>query len=276
MQKEEKQHKIFVIGFFLIVIVVLWFLVKPFVSGWQSRQKNSAERKANEEILKAPSIMPDDLFKKIEGKSEIFLVDISNPEDFSRGHIAESVNTPAEMLNRDFLNNLGATETADVFIINQGNNLEELAIAVNEAISAGFSNAKYLRGGISGWREKGYPLVSSGGSENDRAKVKKITFDEIKKEAETNPDLLQFLDVREQGAFSKEHIIGSINIPISELESKRGEVPILKKIIVYGDNENESFQAAVILFDLNFFNAYQMSGSIEEWKASGGNTESRI
>ena len=52
------------------------------------------------------------------------------------------------------------------------------------------------------------------------------------------------------------------------------KLPVAKKIIVYGANENESFQAAVTLFDLNFFNVYQMDGGIDEWKAAGGNVKS--
>jgi rhodanese-related sulfurtransferase len=148
-----------------------------------------------------------------------------------------------------------------------------LATVTNKIVADGFVNTKYLRGGIPGWMEKGFPLVSWGGSEEDNAKVKKITIDEIKNDAAANPDSLQFLDVRGKDNFAKEHIIGALNIPLSDLETRKNEIPVVKKIIVYSANESESFQAAVVLFDLNFFNVYQLDGGINEWKAADGNTQ---
>jgi len=272
-QKDKNQHSIFVIGFSLIVLLLFWLLLKPLVSNWKGGQANKDEQKANEEILKAPSVMPDDLFKKMQNKSKIFLADISRPEEFSRDHIATSVNIQADKLDKDFFVALGADRTADIFIVNQGDNLVDLATKVNEMISQGFVNTKYLRGGISGWREKGYPLVSSGNSDENNAKVKKITIDEIKNDSQITPEILQFLDVRSKDDFAKEHIVGAMNIPLSELETREKEIPALKKIIVYGSNEDEGFRAAVTLFDLNFFNIYQMDGGIEQWKAAGGNIE---
>ena len=274
MQNEKNQHRVFVFGFLLIALVVLGFLLKPVVMNWKDGQKNQTERLANAEILKAPSVMPDDLFQMIQNKSKIFLVDISTPDDFKKGHIALAVNVPVEKLDKNFLASLGAEKTANIFIVNQGSDLAALATVTNKIVSDGFVNAKYLRGGVPGWIEKSFPLVSLGGSEEDSAKVKKITINEIKKDAESNPDLLQFLDVRGKDDFAKEHIVSAISIPLSELEARKNDVPAVKKMIVYGANMDESFQAAVALFDLNFFNVYQMDGGIDEWKAAGGNMAS--
>ncbi len=274
MQSEEKQQKIFAVGFSVIVIIILFFLLKPFVLDRESNQKEQNEQKANAEILKAPSVMPEDLFGKIQDKSKIFLIDVSSQEDFKRGHIEKAVNVSLEGLNGDFLKIIGAEKTADIFVMNQGDNLAELAAGVNKIIADGFVNSKYLRGGISGWREEGYPLVSLGGSEADDVKVKKITIDEIRKDVETGPEFIQFLDVREKDSFAREHIFRAINIPFPELETRKSEISSLKKIIVYGEDEEKAFQAAVALFDLNFFNVWQLEGGIEDWKAAGGNVES--
>jgi len=274
MSNENKQYRVFVVGFSLIVVVILAFLLKPLFSNWKNREKNLAEQKVNEEILKAPSITADELFQKIQDKSKIFLVDISASDDFKRGHIALAKNMPAENLNKDFFRESGVDAAADIFIVNQGGDLAALAQTTNRVVADGFANAKYLRGGIADWREQGYPLVSAGGSEEDNAKVKKITIDEIKKDAGTNPLSLQFLDVRDKNSYAAEHIVGAINVPLGEIEAEKNNIPALKKVIVYGSNDDESFQAAVALFDLNFFNIYQMQGSIEDWKAAEGNTAS--
>jgi rhodanese-related sulfurtransferase len=274
MQNEKNQHKIFVVGFSLVVIIIFWFLLKPLFSNWKGGQSSKGEQKANEEILKAPSIMPEDLLKAVQDKSKIFLADISRSDEFNRGHIATAVNVQADKLGKSFFVDLGADRTSNIVIVNQGDNLTDLATAVNKIVSDGFVNAKYLRGGIPGWQEKGYPLVSSGGAGENSAKVKNITIDEIKKDAEITPTLLQFLDVRGKNDFAKEHIVGAINLSLSELETRKSEIPVLKKTIIYGSNENEGFQAAAVLFDLNFFNVYKMNGGIEDWKAAGGKVTS--
>ncbi len=274
MQNEKNQHKIFVVGFSLVIIIILWFLLKPLVLNLKGGQSSKDEQKANEEILKAPSTMPEDLLKAVQDKSKIFLADISGPDEFNRGHIATAVNVQADKLDKSFFVVLGADRTSNILIVNQGDNLTDLATVVNKIVSDGFVNAKYLRGGIPGWQEKGYPLVSSGGSGEDSAKVKNITIDEIKKDAEITPALLQFLDVRSKNDFAKEHIVGAINLSLSELETRKSEIPVLKKTIIYGSNENDGFQAAAVLFDLNFFNVYKMNGGIEDWKAAGGKVTS--
>lgn len=273
MQNEKRQNKVFAAGFLLIAVVILVFLLKPLVLKWRDKQKNTSEQKINAEILKAPSVMPGDVFAKIQAKSKIYLVDVSAPEDFKRGHIAMSVNAPMEKLDGEFFKSIGADSAADIFITNQGSDLAQLASAVNKMVSAGFVNAKYLRGGIAGWKEQGFPIVSSGGSESDSAKVKKISIDEAKKYAGENSGAVQFLDIRGGDSFSAGHIAGATNIPIGKIEAEKDKVSVLKKVVVYGSSDRESFQAAVALFDLNFFNIYQLQGTLEDWKAAGGKIE---
>lgn len=271
MKNEKDQHRVFVVGFTLIVLVLLGFILKPVLINWKDGKKDQEEQKANAEILKAPSIMPEDVFKKVRDKSKIYIIDISSPEDFKRGHIAMAFSASPEKMDKEYLKQMGAEKTSDIFIMNQGSDLARLATLVNKTISEGFVNVKYMRGGIADWSEKGFPLVSLGASETDSAKVKTITIDEIKRDAEKAAELLQFLDVRGNNEFAKEHVVGAINIPLSEIEKRKNEVPAVKKTIVYGANESEGFQAAVSLFDMNFFNIYQMQGGLEQWKDAGGN-----
>lgn len=273
MKTEKNQSKIFVVGFSIIFLIVVGFFLKPLLTDWKNNQKESEEKRANEEILKAPSIMPEDLAKLLKENSKIFLLDISSETDFKKGHITNSYNLSSEKLSDDYFKKIGAGKTSSIFVINNGENLANLAAATNKIISLGFVNAKYLRGGIIGWKEKGYPLVSFGGSKEDIAKVKKISISEIKEDSETDDGIFQFVDVRSEKYFSAERIVGAINIPVEEIEKRNNEISALKKVIVYGDSEEDSFQAAVSLFDLNFFNIYQLDGTLENWKEAGGNVD---
>jgi rhodanese-related sulfurtransferase len=274
MRNEKNQSNVFVYGFLLIILVVLWFFLKPVVLSWKNSSKIDPEKAANAEILKAPSIMPSDLFQMIQDQKKVFLIDISSVNDFDRGHIATSLNASADKIDSDFFKTIGAEKTASIFLINQGNNdLAGLAKATNVVVAAGFVNAQYLRGGIAGWREEGYPLVSGGKAETDQAKVKKISIEEIRNQMEQNSSSIQFLDVRDSASFSKGHITGALSIPLSDLETRKKEIPVVQKVVVYGASQDDSFQAAVILFDLNFFNIYQLDATFDDWKTAGGKVE---
>ena len=247
--------------------------MKPLVGNFKKNQENEESQRISEEILKAPSLASHDLYKKLKEKSNIYIFDVRSLSDFERGHIETSKNVGSDKLKKDYLEKLGAEKTSDIVLVGSGDDLATLAPLANQLVAAGYSNAKYLQGGLPDWQKSGYYLISSGGMESDNQKVKKITIDELKKETETNPDMLQFLDVREKDIFAKEHIIQAMNIPLSELETRKNEIPAAKKIIVCGANESESFQAAVILFDLNFWNAYILDGDMAAWKSAGGNVE---
>jgi rhodanese-related sulfurtransferase len=273
MKKEKNKSKVYVFGTSLLFLVVAWFLFKPFVSDWLGSRKNVDEKKANAEILKAPSIMPDDLESEIKSNSDIFVIDVSSADDFEKGHIADSYSAAGKHLDKKYFESVGAESVSSIFIVNQGTDLANLAATTNRVISLGFVNAKYLRGGISGWKEKGYPLISSGESSENAAKVKKISIDGIKNESVSGGDAFQFVDVRSKEDFSAGHIVGAVNIPAAEIEKRQNEISVLKRVVVYDSNKSESFRAAVSLFDLNFFNVYQLDGTLDDWKAAGGNVQ---
>jgi len=95
--------------------------------------------------------------------------------DFEKGHIIASENTSAEKINGESLRSSGAEKTSSVILLNQGDNIYEMAQKTNELIAAGFPNAKYLQDGITAWRNQGFPLVSSSSSDENANKVKKIS-----------------------------------------------------------------------------------------------------
>lgn len=274
MYSKQNQNRVFFSGFALIVLVIAWFLVRPFIFRSKEAESRNKEQKINEEIVKASSATAQEIFQKTRDKSKIFILDISNPSDFGRGHIETSINVEVGKINADTLGLLGIQKTSDVIIAGRGDDLESVAPLVNRLVNFGFVNCKYLQGGISNWMNLGYPLISSESSSDNNPKVKKIAITEIEKDSEMNPDIIQFLDIRSKDDFSHEHIIRAVNIPFADIETKKDEIPAAKKIIIYAGNESESFRAASILFDLNFFSAYQMEGDLEDWKSAGGKTES--
>ena len=102
-------------------------------------------------------ITVDDLKSKIKHNEIFKLVEISNPDDFSNGHIDGAINIPLDLL---------ATAASKRF-----RKFQQIVIYVQEAASSvgtvaavrlqrlGFSNVVLLRGGKEAWRNAGLSLT---------------------------------------------------------------------------------------------------------------------
>jgi len=269
MQFEKNQNKIFIVGFILILFVVVWSLARPGILKLFQKDQDS-EKKINEEILKAPLITPKDLYERMKNKEKALLFDISSADDFMKGHLAMSENVPDGSLNLQKLNSSQAEKTSVIVLINQGDDVYEAAQKTNELVAESYVNAKYLQGGISTWKNQGYPLVSSDVSGGQEGKIKKINISDLAGDLSAGTELVQFVDVRSQEAFGKGHILGALGVPLYDLEKNQDKISSMKKVVVYGDGEDEASRAAVILFDLNFFNVYVLEGGLEAWQNAGG------
>jgi rhodanese-related sulfurtransferase len=272
MKYENKQNKIFLVGFFLIVLIIVWSLIRPLALKLGNKNAES-EQKINAEILKAPLITAVDLFKKIGSNEKIAIIDVRNPNDFSAGHLMHSHNEDLNVFGKSRLETLGVQKNVDVVIINDGNDIYAVAKKTNELIADGYTSAKYLQGGIKQWQAQGYALISSGGSSLDQSKVKKITISDLANDFAVGYKSVEFLDVRDKAAFKAGHIPASLNISLADLEEKQGQISSAKKVVIYGANFEQSFRAAATLFDLNFLNAYVLDGGLDAWKNAGGNVE---
>ena len=76
------------------------------------------------------------------------------------------------------------------------------------------------------------------------------------------------LDVRTPEEYSEGHIEGANLIPLDELESRLGEIPRDKQIIVYCKGGSRSRSAAITLMENGFGMVYDMGGIID-WQQKG-------
>jgi len=92
-----------------------------------------------------------------------------------------------------------------------------------------------------------------------------ITVEEAYEMYEENPTQITFLDVRTEEEYNAEHILDAVNIPLSELEERIGELDATKKIIVYSQSGKISRDACEILAE-NGFHAYNLLGGLDAWR----------
>lgn len=105
-----------------------------------------------------------------------------------------------------------------------------------------------------------------------------ITTRELKKMMDTDERFV-LVNVLDYGAYEQEHICGSINVPLADIEKNARE--ILDKdeqVVVYGSEPGcvETTQAAEKLASLGFRDVVRYEGGMLEWTVSGLCTEGAV
>lgn len=82
------------------------------------------------------------------------------------------------------------------------------------------------------------------------------------------------LDVRERNAFNQSRLMGAMPMSIDELPDRaKASLELNRDIYVYGENDEQSAQAAAKLREAGFERVSELRGGLAAWKAIGGPTE---
>jgi rhodanese-related sulfurtransferase len=89
---------------------------------------------------------------------------------------------------------------------------------------------------------------------------------ELQQLIKQSPELVTIIDVRRPEEYSEKHIPGAINIPLTELENRSGELSKEATIIsACGKGGGRSEQAAVLLKQMGFAKARFLCGGTAGW-----------
>lgn len=77
---------------------------------------------------------------------------------------------------------------------------------------------------------------------------------------------LVILDVRTVGEFAAGHLPGSVNIPLSELAARVGELDEDGRIVVVCGSGIRSVQGAEVLLDAGCSDVYNLAGGLLTWE----------
>lgn len=232
----------------------------------QEELLESQEQKRRNDIVREENIISTisatELNQKIMLTDEITVVDMRSREKYDDGHIRGSI--PVEVMDPAQL------DRTVVFVTENG--LENSIVQYYNSLSQ-TRNIYNLEGGITAWRESGFALLSLN-IPMSFAAASKVQFveprdvDALLKDPKQLDEIL-ILDVRRSGNYEKGHIAHAINIPLAEIEMRYKELPRRKEIYVYGADEETSFSAGVILYDLRHINTKTMKGGLAAWKEYG-------
>jgi rhodanese-related sulfurtransferase len=97
---------------------------------------------------------------------------------------------------------------------------------------------------------------------------------DLKSRLEWGQPAFTIIDVRDRHTYNRSRITGAIQIPLDEL-AQRAKIALHKErhIYVYGDNDQQTTQAAQILQQAGFTNAVEIKGGLTAWKTVGGAIE---
>jgi len=260
-EKKRKELTAVIVGIGLIALVATITIGRQFIGNSDSMDKK-------EPIINVPTISAQELKDKISKQEKIHIIDIREKELYDASHIPSSDNIPLNALPDSSLN---FPLNESIAIVGYETSTKENNDAIEILHNKGYWNVSVIIGGINAWATNSGPIVSTGNPTSliDRSKIVYASAEEIKDLIEKKSQSIFVLDVRSEQEFKKGHLPLAHNIFLDNIESARKDIPFSKRIIVYGNNELQGFQAGVRLYDLGFFNTQVFELGINAWKEKG-------
>ncbi len=248
-----------IVGFGLVIAVVVFFTIK-------SASKNPEEIAApvaldEEDSMNLPSVSPKEIIQGSVFSKQEPIFDLRTDVEYQAAHIIGAISLPADTVT-------DATEITEksIVIVPSADSVSAKK-AVDILAKKGVS-MRQIEGGMRGWEAAGGRVVVFGNPSSpiDRSKVHFVSLESFKSIVEDTKILHMILDIRSKKEFDRAHVPGAYNIPFSELEKRRAEIPPATNIALYGDNDIESFQASVRLFDMGMFAVKTLDVNFTAWE----------
>lgn len=252
---DKKNIQAISIGMAGILVVGIFFIAKSFWANDSEESGNIMRGNKVVDTIERQTITPSELQAKLARNENVYLLDIRNEEQFAAKHIPKSRSFPS-----DSLTNFQKEEGSLLIVIGSVDDPEANELT-EDILKTKNIEAWFLAGGFEEWSKKGYPIISAGDPKDfvDQSKVNFITVDGLLPLLDNKEFVV--LDTQSEENYQRKHIKGAVHITLDTLEKRVNDIPPGKTLIVYGENELESFRAGVHIFDLNFFTAKTLRGN---------------
>ncbi len=252
---DKKNIQAISIGMAGILIVGVFFIGKSFWTNGGEEGEGMLRGNGVSEGIERKTITPSELQAKLTRNENVYLLDIRSQEQFADKHIPKSRSFPS-----DSLTNFQKEEGSLLVVIGSVEDPDANELA-EDVLKAKNIEAWFLAGSFEEWSKNGYPVISAGDPSDfvDQSKVNFITVDGLLPLLENKEFVI--LDTQSEENYNRKHIKGAVHITLDTLEKRVNDIPPGKTLIVYGENEFESFRAGVQIFDLNFFTAKTLRGN---------------
>lgn len=250
------------------------------VSGVNVPSKAFGERVHHDREV--PDLSPEELKALLDRDSDLTILDVRTPEEYSRFCIPGGINVPGGEL----ILWAEALRNKPTVIVNCAGRTRSI-IGAAALRRLGLTNVRALRNGTMGWVLAGYELESKPSrraaapesSNNAIAaalqiaadeKVAWTTAEELARLVEDPVDGVNYLiDVRSEPEFASGHIEGSINVAGGQAVQRADDfVPVRNGRIVFVSSQSaRAVMAAYWYRQMGFKNVSVLQGGLEAWRA---------
>ena len=215
---------------------------------------NTRERPTLDQTLQQV-LHPVELDEVLEmGDAGAQILDVRDAAEYAQGHLAGSINVG---LGGQYATWAGTVldRTKPIVIIAGPGREQEAALRLGRI---GFDHVKgYLRDGMGALAER-QDLVWSTERVSPSALAEEL--------ASGNPPLV--MDIRAPREWSAKHLSDSVNLPLSHLQERIGEIPRTRRIAVHCAGGYRSSIAVSILNQHGITNLIELAGGITAWEAA--------
>lgn len=200
-------------------------------------------------------VHPIDLAEVLRmGDAGAQLLDVRDPADYAKGHLAGSINVG---LGGPYVNWAGTVldRVKPIVIIAEPGREQEAALRLGRI---GFDHVKgYLAGGMEALADR-LDLVW---------RTERITAPALAEDlASSDPPFL--LDVRSPREWAAKHIDSSLNLPLNHLQGRIAEIPPDRRIAIHCAGGYRSSIGAGILHQRGITNVVELVGGLAAWEAA--------
>ncbi len=174
------------------------------------------------------------------------ILDTRSPDIFRKGSISGAINIGLNGSFATWVGTLIPDITQPIIVIAELGSEEE---AISRLSRVGFDNTiGFLTNGFDSWES----------SERSVFAVPSLTAEQLSKQMEIGQ--INLIDVRSSSEYSSQHVLGSINIPLDDLEKGMSQLDKTAKFYIHCKSGYRSMIAASILLKNGFNNIVDVQG----------------
>jgi rhodanese-related sulfurtransferase len=261
---------------------------RPTVSGVNVPSKAFGERVRHERNV--PDLTSDELKSLQDRSTDLVILDVRTPEEYSRFCIPGGINVPGGDLIL-WAEELKQRKETNVIVNCAGRTRSIIGAAALRRL--GVLNVRALRNGTMGWVLAGFeldekpqrssPPAPASGRESatvlafrlaEEEAIAWISAPELSRKLEAQ-SIDYLIDVRSEGEFASGHVAGSINVPGGQAVQRADDfVAVRNGQIVFISNQSaRAVMTAYWYRQMGFFHVAVLQGGLRAWTQSCGKIE---
>jgi glyoxylase-like metal-dependent hydrolase (beta-lactamase superfamily II)/rhodanese-related sulfurtransferase len=174
-----------------------------------------------------------DAFEAAANETAALMLDTRDASDFAIGYVPNSINIGLDGNFAQWVGEMIPDVKQEILLITYPDKEEE---AITRLSRVGYDHTiGFLKGGFNSWKK----------AKKEYERVKRITPKAFEKAYKAESPLI--IDVRKKSEYDSEHVIGSINVPLNEINQHLAQFPKDKPFVLYCAGGYRSMIAASIL-----------------------------